>query len=157
MKLWVALFATIWLVLLEFLLEMIPIAPTLQSYLHVVLGVAIVAVAYANYRGLKATRVPGRVKRTAQATYGLSYVMLLTGVPLFFDVGSGRAIPLVGVSVFHLLLFVHVVNAFAIITQAAAAAIAYDMWEDREFDRETQPGEVPPAPPPVATGSRTPP
>jgi hypothetical protein len=47
-----------------------------------------------------------------------------------------------------LILFFHVINAFAIITQAAAVAIAYDMWEDHEFVKETEPGIVPPLPMP---------
>jgi hypothetical protein len=38
---------------------------------------------------------------------------------------------------------------FAIITQAAAVAIAYDMWEDREFAKETAHGEVPAMPAPA--------
>jgi len=38
---------------------------------------------------------------------------------------------------------------FAIITQAAAVAIAYDMWEDKEFMKETAPGEVPDMPTPA--------
>ncbi len=42
----------------------------------------------------------------------------------------------------------HAVNALAIITQAAAAAIAYDMWEDHEFEKESLPGVIPPAPVP---------
>ncbi|MGQ0796413.1 MAG: hypothetical protein ACT4OI_00900 [Methanobacteriota archaeon] len=49
-------------------------------------------------------------------------------------------------TVWGLILFIHVVNAFAIITQAAAVAIAYDMWEDKEFLKETAPGEIPAVP-----------
>jgi hypothetical protein len=36
------------------------------------------------------------------------------------------------------LIYLHVVSSFAIITQAAAVAIAYDMWEDNEFVKETE-------------------
>lgn len=157
MKLWAALYLTIWVVFLEFLFEMLPVLPSVLPYLHLALGAAIIGITYSNYRGLRATRVPGRVKRVAQAAYGLSIVMLVTGVPLFFDLGSGWTIPVVGVTVFGLVLFVHIVNAFAIITQAAAVAIAFDMWEDREFERETAPGEVPPMPPPVPARSAPPP
>jgi hypothetical protein len=39
------------------------------------------------------------------------------------------------------------------ITQAAAVAIAYDMWEDREFLTETEPGVVPPHPAQEKAGS----
>ena len=48
-----------------------------------------------------------------------------------------------------MILFLHVVIGFAIITQAAAVAIAYDMWEDKEFVKETAPGEVPEMPAPA--------
>jgi len=59
-------------------------------------------------------------------------------------VGAGWPI-LFGLTVWNLIIFIHVVNAFAIITQMAAVAIAYDMWEDKEFLQDTHPGEVPPA------------
>ena len=69
------------------------------------------------------------------------------------NVGAELVIPLVGISFYGLVEFVHVVNAFAIVTQAAAVAIAFDMWEDREFEKETEPGTVPakpfPAKPPT--------
>jgi hypothetical protein len=71
---------------------------------------------------------------------------------LVFGIGRDWTI-LFGVTVWGLILFVHVVNAFAIITQAAAVAIAYDVWEDREFAKETAPGEVPVRPPTSAGGT----
>ena len=153
MRLWSALYATIWLVLVEFLLAMIPILPPYLVDLHILLGVLIVFIAYRNFDHLRATRVPGRIKRTAQATFYLTILMLVLGSFLVVNLGAGWVIPLLGVSIYHAILFVHIVNAFAIITQAAAAAIGYDMWEDHEFDRESAPGEVPPPPaiaPPVA-------
>jgi hypothetical protein len=146
MRLWSALYATIWLVLVEFLLAMIPIFPPYLVDLHVVLGILIVAVAYRNFDALRATRVPGRIKRTAQATFYLTILMLVLGVLLFLNVGTSWMIPLIGVSIFHAILFVHIVNAFAVITQAAAVAIGHDMWEDHDFEKESAPGEVPPPP-----------
>lgn len=156
MKLWAALYILIWVVLLEFLLVMIPIAPAILDPLHYVLGVIIVAFAYGNYRALRLTRVPGRVKRVSYATFYLSVLMLVLGVWLILNIGSGWIIPAVNVSVYHLVLFVHIVNAFAIITQSAAVAIAYDMWEEHEFDQETLPGEVP-RPMPGGPARRSPP
>jgi hypothetical protein len=47
-----------------------------------------------------------------------------------------------------MILFIHVMTGFAIITQAAEVAIAYDMWEEREFAKETTTGEVPEMPAP---------
>ncbi len=143
MKLWMSLYAMIWIVFLEFLFVMTPGGSSALVYVHVAVGVAILGLAFYNFDGVRKTRVPGRVKRTAQSTLSLSGVMVVLGVLLFFDVGKEWVIPLIGVSIYGIILLFRVVNAFAIITQAAAVAIAYDMWEDREFVKETEPGEVP--------------
>ena len=142
MKLWAALYAMIWIVFIEFLLAMTPGASSLLIYLHIILGIAIVGLAFYNFSGIRKTRVPGRVKRISQVSFNLSVVVAILGVPLFFDMGREWA--LMNVSIYGLILFFHVVTAFAIITQAAAVAIAYDMWEDHEFEKETEPGIVPP-------------
>jgi hypothetical protein len=147
MKVWSALYAMIWIVLVEFILAMSPLWRPVTTYLHIALGVLLVAIAYSNFTALRATTVPGRVKRISYATFGLCLVMIPLGILVFFNVGTGWPI-LLGVSVGTVIIFLHVVNAFAIITQASAAAIAYDMWEEREFLADTRPGEVPPAPTP---------
>ena len=144
MRLWAALYAAIWVVLLEFLLAMIPQGQPFLSYLHDALGFVIVGIAYYNYAALRQTTVPGRVKRIAFATFYLAVAMGVLGLLLVFHVGAGWPI-LFGLTVWNLIIFIHVVNAFAIITQMAAVAIAYDMWEDKEFLQDTHPGEVPPA------------
>ena len=137
----------IWVVFLEFLLAMTPNAPAWTEFVHIALGFVIVGLAFYDFNGLRATAVPARVKRIAKSTLQLSVVMGALGFLLFFDVGVDWTI-LFGVTVWGLILFIHVVNAFAIITQAAAVAIAYDMWEDKEFAKETAPGEVPAMPTP---------
>ncbi len=150
MKLWQVLYAMIWIVFLEFLLAMTPVGDrTALRYAHIALGVAIVGLAYYNFEGLRRTRAPGRVKRIAKATYQISIMMLITGVLLALRVGADLVIPVISISLLGLILFVHVVNAFAVITQAAAVAIAHDMWEDKEFVRETEAGEVPEMPVPT--------
>ena len=88
----------------------------------------------------------GRVKRIAQTSYNLSVTAGISGVMIFFDIGKTPVIPAINVSIYGLILFFHVIFAFAIITQAAAIAIAHDMWEDKEFEKETEPGIVPPNP-----------
>ncbi|VVB95510.1 Uncharacterised protein [uncultured archaeon] len=148
MKLWAALYAMTWIVFIEFLLAMTPGGSPVLIYLHVILGVAIMGLAFYNFSGIRKTRVPGRVKRIAQASFNLSMVAVILGALIFFNIGKARSVPPVNVSVYGLILFFHVVAAFAIITQAAAIAIAYDMWEDREFLEETEPGIVPPMPVP---------
>ncbi|MFH0905080.1 MAG: nucleotidyltransferase domain-containing protein [Methanobacteriota archaeon] len=140
--------SVIWIVLIEFLLAMTPGSFPVLIYLHVVLGAAIVGFAFYNFSGIRKTRVLGRVKRIAQACFNISVLVAILGALLFFDVGKVWVIPLINVSFYGLILFLHVVNSFAIITQAAAVAIAYDMWEDKEFEKETEPWIVPPMPMP---------
>jgi len=155
MKLWMSLYGMIWIVFFEFLLVMPSVTggATLMA-LHVVAGVLLLGLAFSNYRGVRKTKVPARVKRTARATLHLSIVMAVLGGLLLLDVGADWAIPVLAVTIRGILLFFHVVNAFAIITQAAAVAIAYDMWEEREFSQETEPGAVPRKPPAPRSAER---
>jgi len=147
MKTWQQLYAMIWLAFVEFLLILTPTTEkTPFVAAHIGLGVAIVALAFLNFVRLRETRVPGRVKRTAKSTMQLSAAMGVLGVLLALKLGNTMALPIIGFTVYELINFLHVVNAFAIITQAAAVAIAYDMWEEREFQQETEPGVVPPNP-----------
>lgn len=161
MKLWQSLFAMIWIAFLEFLIVMsthvdnfVGIANPL-IYIHSALGFGIILLALSNYNGVRNTTIAARVKRTAQSTFQLSILMAVLGVILLFK-GDLQPImiPLINVSLFYAILFVHVVNAFAIITQAAAVAIAYDMWEDKELDQVTKAGEVPAMPTPAKAVSK---
>ena len=150
MKTWQGLYAMVWVSFLAFLLEMTRfVFPALSTALlaaHVGVGVAIVGLAYANFSRLLATTVPGRVKRIAKSTLQMAVAAGVIGVLLGLRLGETLVIPLVGVSIFNVFQFFHAVVAFAIITQAAAAAIGYDMWEEREFEKESEPGVVPPNP-----------
>lgn len=146
MKLWVSLYAMTWVTLIEFLLVMTFRGSLVLLYLHVVLGIALVGLAFYNFSGIRNTRIASRVKRIAQACFTISIAEAVLGGLLFVDVGSELVLPLIDVSIYRLILFFHVISAFAIITQAAAIAIAHDMWENREFVEETEPGIVPPHP-----------
>jgi vacuolar-type H+-ATPase subunit I/STV1 len=148
MKLWSTLYLVTWIVFLEFLLGTWPNPPAVVPYLHLLLGLGIVALTYNSFRRLREARVPGRLKRIARATYALSWLMVVLGFLLWFNVGSTWTLPLIGYTVFRAILVFHIVNALAIITQAAALALGYDMWEDREFEKGTEPGEVPAMPTP---------
>ena len=154
MKLWSFLYLLIWLLFFEIWLALTPIISPFPLYFHMLTGIAVVALAYSNRESLRATEAPGRMKRISRATFQLSLVMALLGVLIYLQVGASVPL-LLGVSVNGVLVFVHFVNAMAMITQAAAAAIAFDMWEDREFEQPTRPGDVPPAPAPgrVTLGS----
>jgi hypothetical protein len=155
MKLWQALFAMIWIAFVEFLIVMsthvtnFAAIATPLIYLHAALGFAMIPLAFNNFKGVRNTTIAGRVKRTAQSTFQLSILMAILGVILLFKDSLSWQVPLVNLSLFYVLVFVHVVNAFAIITQAAAVAIAYDMWEDKEFNQETKAGEIPAMPAPA--------
>ena len=152
MKLYQSLYGMIWAVLMEFLLAMTPTTDVVHGYLvyvHIALGLVLLGLAFYNFDGLRKTRVPARVKRIAKSTFQLSILMAITGVLLAINLGAEIVIPVIAVSIYGLILLVHVVNAFAIITQAAAVAIAHDMWEDKEFVKETEAGEVPAPPTPA--------
>ncbi|SNQ59424.1 hypothetical protein [Candidatus Methanoperedens nitratireducens] len=148
MKLWASLYAMIWIVLIEFLLAMTPGGSSVLIYLHIILGIVITGIAFYNFSNIRNTRIAGRVKRIAQASFNISVMVAILGFLLFFGIGRALVIPLINVSVYGLIHFFHVFSSFAIITQAAAIAIAHDMWEDREFAEETEPGVVPPMPVP---------
>ena len=143
MKLWMTLYMMVWAALIEFLLVMAPGGSRVLVYLHIVLGVIIIGLAFYNFSGIRKSRVMGRVKRIAQVSFNISVWAGIFGALLFFDVGMNSVIPVINTSIYHLILFFHVICAFAIITQAAAIAIAHDMWEDKEFLNETEPGIVP--------------
>jgi len=148
MKLWVALYAMIWLVFAEIWLGYTPLAPPVPLYLHVLLGVLIAALAYSNFSALRASTVPGRIKRTARATLALCLLMAVLGGALYFHVGVTWQI-VGGITLEGGLRFLHFVNAMAILSQVSATAVVYDMWEEKEFLKETAPGEIPPPPSPT--------
>jgi len=144
-KLWAALYLAIWVVFLEFLLGLWPNPPAVVPYGHLALGLGIVPIAYYCFASLRRTRAPGRIKRVAQASWSLSILVAVLGFLLWFHVGSDWTVPVLPFTVYEGILLLHVANAIAVITQLAAVAIAYDMWEDHEFGTESNPGEVPPA------------
>jgi hypothetical protein len=147
MKLWVTLYGMIWLVFLELWLGYTPIAPPVPLYLHIVLGVAIVVLAYRNASALRASRTVGRIKRTANATFSLSVLMALLGVAIYFHLGS-TVVVVSGITIDSGIRFLHFVNAMAIFSQVSATAVVYDVWEEKEFERPSEPGVVPVAPKP---------
>lgn len=142
MATWTTLYAMTWVLLFELLLALAPGGPV-AGMIHLALGIAIVALAFGNHRGVRASAAPGRVKRTVQSTMQLSVVVAVIGALLAFDVGAGWTLGL-GITMRGILLFAHAFVALAMFAQAAAAGIAFDMWEEKEFSQETVPGEIPP-------------
>jgi len=104
MKLWMSLYAMIWIVLIEFLLAMTPGASPVLIYLHVILGAAIVGLAFYNFSGIRMSCVPGRVKHIAQVSFNISVLVAILGALLFFDVGKVWVIPLINVSFYGLII-----------------------------------------------------
>ena len=86
MKLWIVLYTMIWVALIEFLLVMTPGDSLVLMYLHSVLGVVIIGIAFYNFSGIRKTRVMGRVKRIAKASFNISVAAGISGVLIFFDI-----------------------------------------------------------------------
>jgi len=141
-RLWVALYAMIWLVVLEIWLAFTPLVPPVPLYLHMALGVGILALAFSNFSALRASTVPARVKRTARATFALCLLMAVLGAAIYLRVGSSWQI-VGGITLLGGIRFLHFLNAMAILSQASATAVVYDVWEEKEFLEVTTPGEIP--------------
>jgi hypothetical protein len=120
-KLWASLYLMVWLTLLEFL-TLTYLSGGFGLLAHAGTGVAVLALAAFNRYRLVRTAAPARLKRIAKATLGLAAAQPVLGV-LLAVLPIGREV--VG--------FLHLLAAFAIITQAASTATAYDMWEEKEF------------------------
>ena len=145
MRLWVSLYGFFWLAVAQILLGVV-LAVGVSSagvlpYLHAGIGGAVVIWSFANFRAVRATRAPGRTKRTIAATFGISVLMVGLGSLLWLGVEVGVS-ALAG-SVSDAIAFVHLLLALAIVTQAASTATGFDMWQEHEFEQETEPGVVP--------------
>jgi Na+/citrate or Na+/malate symporter len=124
LKLWASLYLLIWLALVQFLVTVVSGLPGV-IYLHFIVGLAVLAVAIVNYRGLMRTSAPDRVKRISKVIPAMAAFDGLLGIPLYlFKEGTIHW----AINVLHLII------AVAIITQASSAATAYDMWEEKEFN-----------------------
>ena len=109
MKLWMTLYAMIWIVFIDFLLAMTPGASKVLIYLHIALGIAIIGLAWYNFNGVRGTKVPGRVKRISKVTLNLSIYIGILGLFLYFGTGAAWQI-LYGITLKGLILFFHVSN-----------------------------------------------
>ena len=100
----------------------------LTYYIHSAVGIIVVGVAMYSYSLVRKTACPERIKRISKTTavlgvvQGILGLILLAGIMLHF-----------GTMFQNIILFLHVVNALAIITQASSSATAFDMWEQKEF------------------------
>jgi heme A synthase len=128
MKIWRQLYLIVWLAFLQIIVILLPGFGTSLVDLHVLIGLAILALAHYDYAQLKRTEAPNRLKRIAKSTAILATFQIILGIILYANVRLNVSIPLVDI-----IVFVHLVIALAIITQASSVATAYDMWEEHEF------------------------
>ena len=145
MKVWASLYGFFWLSVVQVLVGVTIVAGVSSSsmlpYLHAGIGAAVVVWAFLNFRAVRASRAPGRTKRTVAATFAIAVLMVILGILLWLGVESG--VGALGGTVSDGIGFVHLLLALAITTQAASTATGFDMWEEREFEQETEPGVVP--------------
>lgn len=128
MELWQRLYNVIWLSFFECLLIRRWFDHWIVVVLHVLLGVAVLALTQANARVLAKRAVPERLKRISAATANIAIAQAVLGLGLgalgHFELPS--IVP-------TLVAALHLVLALTILAQAASTATAYDMWEEREF------------------------
>lgn len=148
MKLWASLYGMIWLSFVQIWLAYTPLVPPVPLYLHVVLGIALVLLAYRNFVALRAASTVGRIKRTARATFALTLLLAALGGAIYLHLGANVVLA-AGISLEGGLRFLHFVNAMAVFAQVCATAVVYDVWEEQEFLRPSAPGEIPPPPAPA--------
>ena len=131
MKLWIRLYALIWLAFLQFILVYVDVPGlVLQTPIHVFTGFVIIVLSLSNLMGLRNASSPARLVRISFATAAMAAALAVFGIGLRLELGPDLE---AGVR------FVHLVMALAVITQASSVATAYDMWEEREFDDVTAP------------------
>ncbi len=135
---WKMLYAMIWLTFLQILVAVPPLVTGVPDlvYLHVVLGLAILGLAHMDAGRLKGMAVPDRVRRIARSTAQLASAQVILGLYLFLALVLEPGWGLPGSDV---ALFLHLIVALAIFSQASSTATAYDMWEEREFERTDAP------------------
>ena len=136
------MYVLIWVAFIEILVILFPVTGTaVANTIHLVIGVAVLALAYLIHRRVASTSCPGRIKLITKTTFGLAVFQAVLGISLFAAIGMGAP---EGGLVVTVIDFLHVANALAIITQASSSATAFDMWEEGEFT---------PPPPPTSSGS----
>jgi len=135
LKVWQTLYAIIWLMLLEVLFQSKAIDFQGVEYVHMLLGVLVLALAVYNYVNVNKTAAPDRTKRILKALVTFGTVQPILGIIVFV----GGVYNLYGICNMGIVQFLHLVVAIAMITQASSAATSYDMWEEKEFLQPSKP------------------
>jgi hypothetical protein len=95
---------------------------------HVIIGIAVVSLAFASFRMVNKTRCPDRIKRISKATAILAGVQAILGIILFSLIHLNAS-----VSIQNVILLFHVVMPLTIIAQASSAAAPFDIWEEKDL------------------------
>lgn len=119
----------VWLAFLQIVIIVMPRFTLYLVDVHAILGLAILGLAHYNNAKMKHTAAPNRLKRITKTTAILATFQIIVGIILYANLRMNLSVPLAGV-----IIFIHIVLALAIITQAASVATAYDMWEEHEYD-----------------------
>lgn len=128
LALWGRLYGLIWLAFALFVLSALSEIVSFMVDFHFLVGIAVLVLAYANYRDIKKTSAPDRVKRISKTTLIMAVLQPIFGLPLYVSTRIGFTLPYDWVvNIFHLII------GLAIISQASSTATAYDMWEEKEF------------------------
>ena len=121
-------------------LQILVIVPPLVTYApdlvyaHVGLGFVIVFIAHYDRARMKRRAIPGRIQRTVRVTAALASVQFFLGIYAFLIDVLNWSLP-----GYDAVLLIHLVVALAIFSHASSGATAYDMWEEREFERVEMP------------------
>jgi hypothetical protein len=142
MQLWQRLYNTVWLAFLACVLIPRWMGKYAGPPVHVLLGLAMLALTVLNARRLAALPVPARLQRISKVTAGIAAFQVVGGLAFGAVTHVAPNLPVVG-SVLH---GVHVVCALAMLAQASSVATGYDMWEEKELAPATSKPAVSPEP-----------
>lgn len=122
------MYLVIWVAFLQILFIFFAPKSSVIIAIHVLIGIGIVGLTFHVSRGVSRTDCPDRIKRISRTTFFLAILQGILGILL--ALGSAFTWPSLAIK---FVLFLHLGNALAIITQASSTATSYDMWEEKEF------------------------
>jgi hypothetical protein len=127
MKTWQALYGMIWLCFATLFIAVFDPIPH-KGYVHGVLGILVLVLAFRNSAVLARSACPARLKRISATTAKICVFALLTGAAL--------AVPQLKAHtwILYVIKALHIFAIAAIITQTASVATAHDVWHERECD-----------------------
>jgi hypothetical protein len=126
MRTWILMYALIWAAFVQVVLAFFPPIMAFSATLdiHLLVGLVVVVLAWYVFVLVRGTKCPDRIKRITKTTAYLGVFQAVLGLLLYLAPLS---------SYDEVILFLHAVNAVAIISQASSSATAFDMWEEKQF------------------------